>query len=68
MDSQYTYAAILAGSLNVPLIASFLKPLVFKKLEGIRTSTLLVGALFIAWDILFTQWGVWDLTKKALQR
>ena len=41
MDSHYTYAAILAGSLSIPLIASFLKPLVFsKKLEGIRSINL----------------------------
>ena len=64
MDSHYTYAAILAGSLSIPLIASFLKPLVFSKnWRAFGASTLLVGAFFIAWDILFTQWRVWGFNE-----
>ena len=64
MDSHYTYAAILAGSLSIPLIASFLKPLVFSKnWRAFGTSTFLVGAFFILWDILFTQWGVWGFNE-----
>ena len=60
MDSHFTYAAILAGSLSIPLMASFFKPLVFwKNWRAFGTSTLLVGAFFILWDILFTRWGVW---------
>ena len=64
MDSHYTYAAILAGSLSIPLVASFLKPLMFSKnWRAFGASTLLVGAFFIAWDIMFTQWGVWGFNE-----
>ena len=64
MDSHYTYTMVLAGSLSIPLIASFLKPLVFSKnWRAFGASTFLVGAFFIAWDIKFTEWRVWGFNE-----
>ena len=64
MDSHYTYAAILAGSLSIPLIASFLKPLVFSKnSESIWSINLACRYLVYSMGHTFTHWGVWGFNE-----
>jgi lycopene cyclase domain-containing protein len=65
MSPAYTYLFVNAGCIVVPLLFSFHPKLKFYDEWGnFLLPCLLVGALFLAWDVLFTSWGVWHFNPK----
>lgn len=67
MNEQLTYLLLNLGSISVPFIASFDKRLaVNKNFKALFSAITIVGALFIAWDIYFTKWGIWGFTPRYL--
>ncbi|MCF8372817.1 MAG: lycopene cyclase domain-containing protein [Bacteroidales bacterium] len=57
---QYTYLALLIGSVFFPVVLSFDKKVAFyKKWKALFMAITIVSAFFIVWDIWFTAKGVW---------
>ena len=64
---NYTYLLINIFSIIVPVIFSFHKAMGFyKNLASCFKAIFLVGLIFVAWDIYFTQQGVWGFNKQYL--
>jgi lycopene cyclase domain-containing protein len=60
MNTHYTYLLIDILTIAFPLLLSFDKKVAFYQMwRYLWRGMLLTGAFFIAWDILFTQFGVW---------
>jgi lycopene cyclase domain-containing protein len=59
---------ILNGlTIFVPLLRSFENRISFyKRWKALFSSIAIVGAFFIAWDVLFTYWGVWGFNPNYL--
>ncbi len=53
------YLYILLASLSIPLLFSIFFIDFIKKWKAFSLSTLLVASVFIIWDVIFTQQGVW---------
>jgi lycopene cyclase domain-containing protein len=61
----YTYLLVNAGCIIVPLLFSFHPKLKFyREWRFFLLPCLIIAGLFLAWDILFTDWGVWHFNKK----
>lgn len=60
----YTYLLVLAFSAAVPLIRSFEKTHIhfISKMRYLLPATLVMCAIFVSWDVLFTHWGVWGFS------
>ncbi|MEI8278310.1 MAG: lycopene cyclase domain-containing protein [Bacteroidota bacterium] len=64
MNSHYTYLLIDTATVLFPLLLSFDKKVAFyKQWKYLWIGTLLTGTIFILWDILFTQWGIWSFSN-----
>lgn len=64
---KYTYLLINILSVLIPVIFSFDKRLnINKNLKGAFLAITIVAIPFIAWDIFFTEIGVWGFTDKYL--
>ncbi|NQY79116.1 MAG: lycopene cyclase domain-containing protein [Candidatus Caenarcaniphilales bacterium] len=64
---SYTYLFINIFSVFIPIIFSFDTRLdIHKKLRGAFLAIAIVAIPFIAWDIFFTEIGVWGFTDKYL--
>ena len=64
---MYTYLLINLLSISVPLIASFDKRLNFyKKWKYFFPGLILTLLFFIAWDVLYTHWGIWGFNERYL--
>ncbi len=64
---KWAYLLINFFSILVPFIYSFDPRLKFyKNWKYLIPSTLIVGLIFIAWDVLFTKWGVWGFNPTYL--
>ncbi len=63
----YLYLLINFLAILVPLIKSF-DPRVnfYKQWRYLLPSLGIVGAFFIAWDIVFTNWGIWGFNPRYL--
>lgn len=58
---KFTYAALLVGSLAVPLLRSFEPKIQFHtKFKALFTATFITAFVFIVWDIIFTANGIWS--------
>lgn len=65
MNPHYTYFLILAASLAGPLALSFDKKVAFyKNWKYLFPAMLIPAILYIAWDIYFTQNGVWSFNPE----
>lgn len=60
MPIQYTYSALLVGSIFFPFVLSFDKKVAFyKRWKALFPAILIVAAFFIVWDIWFTEKWIW---------
>ena len=67
MNSHYLYAAIDVGCLAVPFIASFHPSVPFyREWRYFFPVALIVGALFVIWDIFFTVSGIWSFNPRYI--
>lgn len=67
MNSKYLYLALNIGSIIIPFLFSFYSKANFsKKWKFVLPGILITAILFIAWDELFTQIGVWGFNKRYL--
>ena len=67
MSDHYLYLALNLGSISIPFIASFDKRLALNKnFLALFKAIALVGAFFIIWDVIFTDWGVWGFNPTYL--
>ena len=67
MNSHYTYFLILAASLAGPLGLSFDKKVGFyKKWKYAFPAMVIPALLYIAWDIYFTEKGVWHFNEQYI--
>ncbi len=64
-NDNYTYAALLFGSILFPFVFSFEKNIRFiQYLKPISLAILLPGAFFIVWDVAFTKLGFWSFNPE----
>lgn len=64
---KYTYLLLNILTLSVPLIFSFHRKLNFHKAwKAFWPAVLITAAIFILWDIYFTDMGVWGFNPKYL--
>ena len=64
---QYLYLFLNIFAISVPLIYSFDKRAYFYRTWGaLGVSTLITGAFFIIWDVIFTSQGVWGFNPRYL--
>lgn len=65
MNTHYTYLLVDILSVIFPFAFSFEKKLAFyKQWKNLWAGMLLTAAFFIAWDVWFTQQGVWSFNEK----
>lgn len=65
MDSHYTYALIMLGSISGPIALSFDKKVAFHtKWRDVLKAGLIPALLFILWDMFFTSKGVWWFSEQ----
>jgi len=64
-EHAYWYLWINIGTLLFPFLLSFDKKVHFyKKWRFLLPGLLMVGGFFLAWDVFFTQMGVWDFNPR----
>lgn len=67
LDGPYTYLILNLGTFFFPLVLSFDKKVAYYKTwKYLFPSIAIVGIFFIAWDVWFTQNGVWSFNKPYL--
>jgi lycopene cyclase domain-containing protein len=60
MKPEWTYFLILGVSLSYPLAQSFEKKVyMYRKFPFILPGILISGAIYLAWDVWFTDTGIW---------
>ncbi|MEO7426434.1 MAG: lycopene cyclase domain-containing protein [Fibrobacteria bacterium] len=60
MKTTWVYLALMAGTLSFPLLFSFSRRFGFGPRWKAAWAAVAMSALpFLAWDVLFTRWGVW---------
>jgi lycopene cyclase domain-containing protein len=61
------YLALNLGSILIPFLFSFHPKIVFYKKWSAFLPAMLVSALiYLIWDVLFTDWGVWGFNSRYL--
>jgi lycopene cyclase domain-containing protein len=64
---RYTYLYINLFSILIPFLSSFHKKYnFFKSWFAFWPAAIITGAIFIAWDVLYTSWGVWGFNSDYL--
>lgn len=65
--NNFIYLFVDLGALIIPLIFSFHPKLDFyKKWKSVIISIVIVGIIFIVWDVFYTDLGVWGFNPKYL--
>lgn len=61
---MYLYLLLNIGSISVPFLYSFNKKMNFiKQWKSVFAAIVLVALIFIIWDIIFTQEGIWGFNE-----
>lgn len=61
---MFLYLILNLGSISIPLLYSFEKKMRFiQHWKAILRSTIIVSAIFIIWDVLFTANGIWGFNS-----
>ncbi len=61
MNSTYAYLLVDLFCLSGPFFLSFHKSVAFyKNFKPLAAGILLMSAVYLPWDILFTHWGIWN--------
>lgn len=61
---MYLYLLLNIGSISVPFLYSFNKKMDFiKQWKSVFAAIVLVALIFIIWDIIFTQEGIWGFNE-----
>lgn len=64
---MYTYLLINFFVLLIPLVYTFHHKLMFhKEYPSFFTSTFIVGAIFVVWDVYFTNSGFWGFNPNYI--
>lgn len=64
---SYTYLIVNLASISIPFLFSFHPRLLFyKEWKTFLPALFIVASVFIAWDILYTDWGVWGFNPDYL--
>ncbi|MBA3284419.1 MAG: lycopene cyclase domain-containing protein, partial [Nitrosopumilus sp.] len=64
---MWTYLLINFFAVIIPVVFSFHPKLNFyKNWKYFFLANLVISAIFIAWDMLFTHWGIWGFIPKYL--
>lgn len=64
---QYTYLLVNFFTILIPFLFSFHPKLRFDKTWGaFFPAVFITGLVFVIWDMLFTQWGVWGFNDRYL--
>ena len=67
LETKWLYLILNAGTISIPLIRSFESRVKFyRRFSSLFKSMLIVSGFFLAWDIYFTQQGVWGFTTEYL--
>ncbi|MFW5830708.1 MAG: lycopene cyclase domain-containing protein [Prolixibacteraceae bacterium] len=62
---NFTYLLLMLGSVIVPVIYSFEEQVQFyRKLKYLFPAIIFSGAIFILWDIRFTEFGIWEFNPE----
>lgn len=62
---MYLYLLLNIGSFSIPFLYSFHKKMNFiQQWKSLFASILIVGVLFVIWDVIFTSQGVWGFNNK----
>lgn len=63
---MFTYLLVHLFSVFVPVMRSFEKKHIHfaGNFKYLFPATLIMAAIFIAWDVMFTQWGVWGFNHE----
>lgn len=56
---KYLYFLLMIGSLSFPLLFTIIRLDLIKRWKAFLLSTSIVALIFIIWDVIFTQNGVW---------
>jgi len=61
MNPKYAYLLVDLFCLSGPFFLSFHKSVAFyKNFKPLAAGILLMSAVYLPWDILFTHWGIWN--------
>ncbi len=64
---KFTYLLIDLGCIIVPFLGSFYKPRAFyKEWKYYIPANILIALIFLIWDVLFTEAGIWGFNPKYL--
>jgi len=65
MNSSYSYILVDLLCLSGPFVLSFHKSVAFyKNFKALLVGLIVMCAVYIPWDILFTHWGIWNFNSK----
>lgn len=65
--SNFTYLLLMLGTIAVPLVYSFEKTVrYYSKLKFLFPAMLISGAVFLLWDIRFTELGIWHFNPEYI--
>ena len=67
IDPTYTYLLLNIGTILFPLLLSFDKKVAFSGgWKALFPAIFITGAVFLIWDVAFTEMGVWGFNPKYL--
>lgn len=67
IPAEYTYLLLMSGTILIPLIRSFeTRVHYYRKFKYLFPAILIPGAVFIIWDIIFTNNNIWRFNEEFI--